>query len=611
MRRAARIVAVALAAFLVVLLALPASALAGEKPKLSDVKINGTTYYNTSDLPTGLSWDESSGVLTLNNYTGESIDMNKNGAYDMTIRLVGTNTLTRSTPITSSEDKSFSVITNYYESDGRDAQRSIKFIGSGTLTINGTQSNRDYCVRGIYAGGNVVFAGSCTVNVNVRHTASSASTTYYYGVWGVRSEEGNVIVQDSASLNVTCGTTATNNPRGACLYFASNAGHLHVSSSKSVYLDGSGAGPQLDGIYTTAERPLTMEANGWNQTVTIKSGRPFQSSRDYRGAAGNVDGFYRFYDGSGATTFVRWQRRRPITSYFTEPPDVTYAGSERKLAPTFSSGPKQGTDYTISWPDSDYTNVGIKTVVVSCTNADTSPYGGTATIHYEIVPANISSAVIDEMLPAHLVGGVAEPKPTITFNGKKLKEGTDYTLSYAENTYVTLNAQVIATGKGNFTGSKKAYFSIVKGAAVPIYRMYNTKTSEHLYTTNAKEYGMCGTGNYVDWNAEGVAWIAPGKDDYGATPVYRLYNMKSGDHHYTTSKGERDKLLAGGDWRDEGIAFHSADKANPGNIPVYRVYNGRLKRGQHHYTTSAGERDALVNAHGWRDEGIGFYGYKQ
>ena len=137
---------------------------------------------------------------------------------------------------------------------------------------------------------------------------------------------------------------------------------------------------------------------------------------------------------------------------------------------------------------------------------------------------------------------------------------------------------------------------------VVIYRMYNTRTSEHLYTTRIAEYNSCGIGNYADWRQEGAAWQAPSAGASGAKPVYRLYNLKSGDHHYTTAVGERDVLLASGDWRDEGTAFWSG-----GDVAVYRMYNGRLKRGQHHYSTSAGERDVLVADYGWRDEGIGFY----
>ena len=141
---------------------------------------------------------------------------------------------------------------------------------------------------------------------------------------------------------------------------------------------------------------------------------------------------------------------------------------------------------------------------------------------------------------------------------------------------------------------------------VPLYRMYNTKTSEHLWTKSAKEYESAGSGSYADWKAEGVAWYVPVSS---AKPVYRLYNTKSGDHHYTTSMAEKDKLVGSGQWRDEGIAFYSATAKDTNTIKIYRVYNSRLKRGQHHYTRSAAERDSLVKNSGWKDEGIGFYGY--
>ena len=137
---------------------------------------------------------------------------------------------------------------------------------------------------------------------------------------------------------------------------------------------------------------------------------------------------------------------------------------------------------------------------------------------------------------------------------------------------------------------------------VPVYRMYNTRTSEHLYTRIKREYDACGEGSYADWRAEGIAWYAPAAGTEGARPVWRLYNLVSGDHHYTTSETERAQLLDSGDWRDEGVAFWSG-----GEVPVYRLYNGRLKRGQHHYTTRSGERSVLVESRGWSDEGVGLY----
>ena len=142
------------------------------------------------------------------------------------------------------------------------------------------------------------------------------------------------------------------------------------------------------------------------------------------------------------------------------------------------------------------------------------------------------------------------------------------------------------------------------GGTVSVYRLFNRRTSEHLYTTSRSEYEGLPRKTHGDWMWEGAAWVAPKKS---STPVYRLYNGGLGDHHYTTSKGERDALTRKG-WRYEGIAFYSDDSKR---VPLYRVYNGRLKAGQHHYTTSKGERDPLVKKSGWRNEGVGFYAVRR
>ena len=194
-----------------------------------------------------------------------------------------------------------------------------------------------------------------------------------------------------------------------------------------------------------------------------------------------------------------------------------------------------------------------------------------------------------------------------------------FEVSAKSGCYVTENPTVVINGKSyrgrvissDEEGSITFYYMytdlyVTSSYAIPLYRMYNTKTSEHLWTKSAKEYGSAGSGSYADWKAEGVAWYVPTSS---SKPVYRLYNTKSGDHHYTTSMAEKDKLVSSGQWRDEGIAFYSATAKDTNTIKVYRVYNSRLKRGQHHYTKSAAERDSLVKNSGWKDEGVGFYGY--
>ena len=277
-----------------------------------------------------------------------------------------------------------------------------------------------------------------------------------------------------------------------------------------------------------------------------------------------------------------------------------YHGAPVTPTPEVRDGAKVlelGVDYVLSYAPEDLTNVGVKYVQVK----GIRNYTGTVTREYAVTQCPIYSTYNQPIPDQWLVNGQARPKPVIMLGGNVLREGVDYWLDYEDNDFVHNGAYVVVWGEGNFTEKRYIPFNIV-GEARPIWRMYNTRTSEHLYTTNVAEYNSCGTGTYKDWRAEGVAWQAPATMTGGAKPVFRLYNLKSGDHHYTTSVGEKDKLLASGDWRDEGMAFYSG-----GSVPVYRVYNGRLKRGQHHYTTSAVERDALVKNHGWRDEGVGFY----
>lgn len=216
-----------------------------------------------------------------------------------------------------------------------------------------------------------------------------------------------------------------------------------------------------------------------------------------------------------------------------------------------------------------------------------------------------------------------ENRGTITSDISSTPVTTTYATTVVAGTSDTLTATPDAgyafvrweDGNGNELGTEATYSVTVDAdtrvvavfeelAPRPIYRMYNTRTSEHLYTTSVAEYGMCGKGAYVDWRAEGIAWYAP---VVSTTPVYRLYNLVSGDHHYTNNSLEKRTLLASGDWRDEGTAFYSDDAQR---VALYRLYNRGLRRGQHHYTASENERDVLVDNHGWSDEGIGFYGVR-
>ena len=133
----------------------------------------------------------------------------------------------------------------------------------------------------------------------------------------------------------------------------------------------------------------------------------------------------------------------------------------------------------------------------------------------------------------------------------------------------------------------------------PLYRLYNAATGEHHYTLSWYEASVCF--NSWGWSYEGVAWYAP---DKSSVPVYRLYSPSLNLHHYTTSAYERDVCVRSWGWNYEGIAWYS-DPAQ--SVPLYRLYHPETDH--HHYTTSAYERDVCVRSWGWRYEGVAWYGF--
>ena len=215
---------------------------------------------------------------------------------------------------------------------------------------------------------------------------------------------------------------------------------------------------------------------------------------------------------------------------------------------------------------------------------------------------DISSARVSAIPSQTYTGSAITPTVTVTYDGATLTEGTDYTVAYSNNVDPG-TATVTITGIGGYTGSTSLTFMIVEPpvATVPMYRLYNRWSGEHLFTTDYSEYSYLGS---IGWSQEGVAWYAPAS---GGTPVWRLYNPYSGDHLYTGSASEYAYLGSIG-WRQEGESFRSAD-ASSGGAPIYRLYNRWLTAGTHLFTTDYSEYSYLGPL-GWSQEGEAFYAAK-
>ena len=210
------------------------------------------------------------------------------------------------------------------------------------------------------------------------------------------------------------------------------------------------------------------------------------------------------------------------------------------------------------------------------------------------MPASISDADIAAIPDQPYTGSAVEPAVALSLGKSELEEGTDYVVEYADNVEPG-TATVSVTGTGNYAGTATASFRIV-AANVPMYRLYNQWSGEHLFTESRDEYDQLVA---IGWNGEGVAWMAP---ERSATPIYRLYNQWSGDHHYTSSRDEYDQLVSIG-WSGEGVKAYSDDgRAHP----VYRLFNRWLTQGTHLYTTDESEYRQLGSI-GWDPEGTAFY----
>lgn len=128
---------------------------------------------------------------------------------------------------------------------------------------------------------------------------------------------------------------------------------------------------------------------------------------------------------------------------------------------------------------------------------------------------------------------------------------------------------------------------------VPLLRLYNPYSGEHLFTTNSYEASDLVSRGWRSERSDGLVNLKEG------TPVFRLYNEWTGDHHYTTDTNEVNSCIKQG-WTNEGIQFCSDEDAT---TAVYSMYNPYATKFYHLYTADANEM-AKMQADGWKQETV-------
>ena len=165
----------------------------------------------------------------------------------------------------------------------------------------------------------------------------------------------------------------------------------------------------------------------------------------------------------------------------------------------------EGTDYTVEY--SNNTSAGWATAKFT----GMGNYYGTFTKEFKIeAPAsiNIDDATVSAIPDQTYTGNAIEPAFTVTYDGKTLTRGNDFTVEYKYNTEASEFAAVILTGKGKFTGTKIVNFKIVNPAVQNPTEQQNPTNPQNPTTPSRIDINTVGISKIGDMPYTGKA-IAP------------------------------------------------------------------------------------------------------
>lgn len=138
-----------------------------------------------------------------------------------------------------------------------------------------------------------------------------------------------------------------------------------------------------------------------------------------------------------------------------------------------------------------------------------------------------------------------------------------------------------------------------------VYRLYSASSGQHIWTGSGSERNKLLSEGYAD---EGIAFTSLSQvrreqaAAQGKQLVYRFGDMPGNSHFWTTDLYERDSMIKAG-YRYEGVAWYSS--SSPTSVPLYRLYAATLQ--EHIWTTDAHEKDVLSSTGVWKYEGISQY----
>ena len=224
-------------------------------------------------------------------------------------------------------------------------------------------------------------------------------------------------------------------------------------SLSRISVTGVPAGTVYTGKAVTPEAVLT-DASGYvlqkNKDYTVS----YRNNRD----AGEAEILVRgkgVYTGSLLLTF----RIEPVsldTALVSGCKDTVYTGKPAVVKPVVKLGKttlKAGKDYTVSVENA------VDAGAAVCVITGTGNYKGEVRVNFTVKPQSLKSCRLDNPGTCPFDGTPVRPAVRVTCGKKVLKQYTDYTVAYENNT-ATGKGKVVVTGTGNYEGSIEKTFLI-------------------------------------------------------------------------------------------------------------------------------------------------------
>lgn len=338
------------------------------------------------------------------------------------------------------------------------------------LTWPGDDSVICYSVTGTMTGG----TGAGTHMWNI---VSIDGENYFCDL----TNSDSLTVGKNGELFLADASDATGSVSEGYTFTAGSTSLKYVYSSTSLSLFGTDILTLTDAVTSLSNATVTLSASSYTYSgsaktpsVTVKlNGTTLKKNTDYTVAysdntnAGTatvtVTGIGD-YTGTVTKTFTINAKSIAASTVTLSSSSYTYSGSAKKPTPTVkitlngsSVTLTKGTDYTVTY--SNNTNAGTAKVTIT----GTGNYKGTKTKTFTISAKSIASGTVSLSASSYeYTGSAITPSITLKVSSKTLTSGTDYTVSYSDNTAIG-TATATITGTGNYTGTLTKTFTVKPG----------------------------------------------------------------------------------------------------------------------------------------------------